>query len=442
MVDKSLHLISLGCTKNLVDSEVMLGALKDYSVIDDLENADVIIINTCGFIQSAKEESIATILDAASRRKKDALIVASGCLSERYSKELQQMIPEIDIITGVGDYDRIDEMIRQKKGILSKSTFLIGENQERVITGSRNHAYIKISEGCNQACSFCAIPSFKGKLFSRTLDSILKEIEKLCHRGYADFTFIAQDSSSYLRDQGRVDGLIDLIKAVDKQNLARSARILYLYPSTTTPKLIKTIAQSKIFQNYFDMPIQHIANSMLKRMRRGVDAKKHRELLALMRSIPNSFVRSTVIVGHPGESEEEFLELCDFIDTFGFDRLNIFAFSSEEGTLADGMEDRIPTKVMNSRIKALDSILQKSQKQILNQMIGKEMDIILEGRSEISEYFYRARALSWAPEVDGEILINDSELPDLNLPEGYYQAVVTEVKEKMIFARVLRKLEP
>lgn len=442
MVDKSLHLISLGCTKNLVDSEVMLGALKDYSVIDDLENADVIIINTCGFIQSAKEESIATILDAASRRKKDALIVASGCLSERYSKELQQMIPEIDIITGVGDYDRIDEMIRQKKGILSKSTFLIGENQERVITGSRNHAYIKISEGCNQACSFCAIPSFKGKLFSRTLDSILKEIENLCHRGYTDFTFIAQDSSSYLRDQGRVDGLIDLIEAVDKQNLARSARILYLYPSTTTPKLIETIARSKIFQNYFDMPIQHIADSMLKRMRRGVDAKKHRELLALMRSIPNSFVRSTVIVGHPGESEEEFLELCDFIDTFGFDRLNIFAFSSEEGTLADGMEDRIPTKVMNSRIKTLDSILQRSQKQILNQMIGKEMDIILEGRSEISEYFYRARALSWAPEVDGEILINDSELPDLNLPEGYYQAVVTEVKEKMIFARVLRKLEP
>ena len=305
---KSLHLVSLGCTKNLVDSEVMLGALKDYEVTDRLESADVIIVNTCGFIQSAKEESIGVILDAASRRKKDALIVASGCLTQRYAKELQEMIPEIDIITGVGDYDRIDEMIRQKKGLLSKSTFLISEEKDRIITGSNLHAYIKISEGCNQTCSFCAIPSFKGKLFSRTLDSVLKEVENLCQKGYQDFTFIAQDSSSYLRDKGMADGLIKLIEAIDKQGLARSARILYLYPSTTTKELIDAIARSKIFANYFDMPIQHIAESMLKRMKRGVSANRHKELLELMRTVPDSFVRSTVIVGHPGESEEEFLK--------------------------------------------------------------------------------------------------------------------------------------
>ena len=186
---KSLHLVSLGCTKNLVDSEVMLGALKDYEVTDRLESADVIIVNTCGFIQSAKEESIGVILDAASRRKKDALIVASGCLTQRYAKELQEMIPEIDIITGVGDYDRIDEMIRQKKGLLSKSTFLINEKKDRIITGSNLHAYIKISEGCNQACSFCAIPSFKGKLKSREISSIIAELKDLVARGYKDFSF-------------------------------------------------------------------------------------------------------------------------------------------------------------------------------------------------------------------------------------------------------------
>lgn len=434
---KSLHLVSLGCTKNLVDSEVMLGALKDYEVTDRLESADVIIVNTCGFIQSAKEESIGVILDAASRRKKDALIVASGCLTQRYAKELQEMIPEIDIITGVGDYDRIDEMIRQKKGLLSKSTFLISEEKDRIITGSNLHAYIKISEGCNQTCSFCAIPSFKGKLFSRTLDSVLKEVENLCQKGYQDFTFIAQDSSSYLRDKGMADGLIKLIEAIDKQGLARSARILYLYPSTTTKELIDAIARSKIFANYFDMPIQHIAESMLKRMKRGVSANRHKELLELMRLVPDSFVRSTVIVGHPGESEKEFLELCDFVRDFGFDRLNIFAFSSEEGTLAHNMEAKVPTKVINARIKILDKILQKSQKQILQNMVGKKLDIILEGKSEISEYFYHARALNWAPEVDGEILINDSEVQDLT--NGYYEAVISEVKEGMIFARVLKK---
>lgn len=434
---KSLHLVSLGCTKNLVDSEVMLGALKDYEVTDRLESADVIIVNTCGFIQSAKEESIGVILDAASRRKKDALIVASGCLTQRYAKELQEMIPEIDIITGVGDYDRIDEMIRQKKGLLSKSTFLINEEKDRIITGSNLHAYIKISEGCNQTCSFCAIPSFKGKLFSRTLDSVLKEVENLCQKGYQDFTFIAQDSSSYLRDKGMADGLIKLIEAIDKQGLARSARILYLYPSTTTKELIEAIARSKIFANYFDMPIQHIAESMLKRMKRGVSANRHKELLELMRTVPDSFVRSTVIVGHPGESEEEFLELCDFVRDFGFDRLNIFAFSSEEGTLAHNMEAKVPIKVINARIKILDQILQKSQKQILQNMVGKKLDIILEGKSEISEYFYHARALNWAPEVDGEILINDSEVQDLT--NGYYEAVISEVKEGMIFARVLKK---
>ncbi len=435
---RNLHLISLGCTKNLVDSEVMLGALKDYKIIDTIELADVIIINTCGFIQSAKEESIGVILDAASRRKKDALIVASGCLTQRYAKELQEMIPEIDIITGVGDYDRIDEMIRQKKGMLSKSTFLISEDENRIITGSNLHAYIKISEGCNQACSFCAIPSFKGKLFSRTLDSVLKEVENLCQKGYQDFTFIAQDSSSYLRDKGVKNGLIELVKAIDRQGLARSARILYLYPSTTTKELIEAIARSKIFVNYFDMPIQHIAEGMLKRMKRGVSASKHRELLEFMRTVPDSFVRSTIIVGHPGESEEEFLELCDFVRDFGFDRLNIFAFSSEEGTLAYDMELKIPTKVINARIKTLDKILQKSQKQILKNMIGKKLNIIIEGKSEISEYFYHARALNWAPEVDGEILVNDSEIGDLI--DGYYEAVVSEVKEGMIFARVLKKI--
>ncbi|STP13038.1 MiaB-like tRNA modifying enzyme YliG [Helicobacter mustelae] len=437
---KTLHLVSLGCTKNLVDSEVMLGVLKEYKIIDDPSSADVIIINTCGFIQSAKEESIGMILKMAQERKEGALIVASGCLTQRYQKELREQIPEIDIITGVGDYDRIDEMIEQRRGISSDRVFLADEKKERIITGSRIHAYIKISEGCNQACSFCSIPSFKGKLKSRSIESVLKEIQNLSQRGYQDFTFIAQDSSSYLRDHGVKDGLVQLIGAIEEQGLARSARMLYLYPSTTTPHLIAVIRDSKIFQNYFDMPIQHIHAKMLKRMKRGASKERHIELLHAMRAVPDSFVRSTIIIGHPGESEEEFAELCSFLEDFVFDRLNVFAFSSEEGSAADLMEEKIPTKIINQRIKKIEQILKKQQKRILNSMIGKQYEVLLEGKSAISEYFYSARALPWAPEVDGEILINDSELDTLALDPGYYLAQITEVRDGMIFGRVVERL--
>lgn len=439
--EKTLHLVSLGCTKNLVDSEVMLGRLRDYKIIEDYTQADVIIINTCGFIQSAKEESIGMILQMAQGKKEGALIVASGCLTQRYKEELQELIPEIDIITGVGDYDKIDLMIESKKGIASQRVFLADESKERIITGSNLHAYIKISEGCNQSCSFCSIPSFKGKLQSRSIESILQEIEMLCRRGYQDFTFIAQDSSSFLRDKGRSDGLIELIKAVDKQALAKSARILYLYPTTTTLELIKTIADSKIFQNYFDMPIQHISDTMFKRMKRGANAKKHKELLQAMRAVEGSFVRSTIIIGHPQESQEEFDELCDFLEDFAFDRLNIFAFSAEEGTLAHQMEEQIPTKVINHRIKQVDKIIKKQQKKLLADMVGKTYKVLLEGKSELSEYFYNARVLSWAPEVDGAILINDSALEDLTLSNGYYEAQVSEVRGDLIFAKVLQKID-
>ncbi|PAF42947.1 30S ribosomal protein S12 methylthiotransferase RimO [Helicobacter sp. 11S03491-1] len=440
-MNKKLHLISLGCTKNLVDTEVMLGRLSEYEITDTPEDADVIIINTCGFIQSAKEESIQTILEISKYRKKGALLVASGCLSQRYQKELKELIPEIDIVTGVGDYDKIDKMLNSKKGYFSSNVFLANESTSRVITGSKIHAYIKISEGCNQNCSFCAIPSFKGRLHSRGIESVLKEIKYLNLQGYCDFTFIAQDSSSYMRDMGNQEGLIALIDAVEKQNLAKSARILYLYPSGTTTTLIHKIRDSKIFQNYFDMPIQHISDKMLQRMKRGANKAKHIQLLKTMREIEGSFVRSTIIIGHPGESEEEFEELCNFLENFIFDRLNIFAFSAEEGTSAYNMEEKIPTRIINKRINIVNKIIQSQQKQIYHQMLHQSYPIVLEGKSQISRYFYSARDLRWAPEVDGEILINDSMLDDMILKSGYYEAILNEVKDGLLFAKVVKKIE-
>ncbi|MCX2717202.1 30S ribosomal protein S12 methylthiotransferase RimO [Helicobacter sp. MIT 21-1697] len=442
---QNLHLISLGCTKNLVDSEVMLGQLKSYHLTPELKLADIIIINTCGFIESAKQESIQTILEASANRKKGALLVVSGCLAERYAKELKEEIPEIDIITGVGDYDKIAEMIAQLRSLQSKQVFLADERNERVIIGSSFHAYIKLSEGCNQQCSFCAIPQFKGKLHSRTLNSTLKELENLYNQGFRDFSFIAQDSSSYMRDLGQKDGLRQLIDEIDKLNLPISARIFYLYPSSTSLELIESIATSKSFLPYFDMPIQHISDSMLKIMRRGANKAKHIELLKAMREIPHSFVRTSFVIGHPNEGEAEFAELCEFIQSFDFDRINLFAYSPQEGTAAFTLPNRPDTKTTNKRINALNRIIKSQYKAHNLALVGQEAQIILEGKSEMSAYFYKARLKLWGKDIDGEILINDSEIVDNNnemisLQEGYYRAKITQCKDNLLFGKVISPL--
>ena len=412
-MSKKLHLISLGCTKNLVDSEVMLGRLSTYENTQDVSEADVVIVNTCGFIEAAKQESIQTLLNALEVKKDGAILVASGCLSERYAKELKQEIPEIDIITGVGDYDKIDAMIEERKNgqkvcQSQNGVFLADETTKRVISGSKIHAYIKLSEGCNQKCSFCAIPSFKGKLHSRTLESTLKEVQNLVKQGFRDFSFISQDSSSYMRDLGVKDGLVELIKGIDtlvENGLElRSARILYLYPSTTSKELIQAICDSKVFVNYFDMPLQHTSSSVLKAMGRSHHFK---DLLKAMRATPNSFVRTSFIIGHPGESEQDFKELCAFIKEFPFDRMNLFAFSKEEGTKSATME-QIPQKIVNARLKAINAIFTKQYQVDLKALKDKEIIAIIEGKSEESEYFYSARDVRFAPNIDGEILINDS----------------------------------
>lgn len=442
-MSKKLHLISLGCTKNLVDSEVMLGRLSTYENTQDVSEADVVIVNTCGFIEAAKQESIQTLLNALEVKKDGAILVASGCLSERYAKELKQEIPEIDIITGVGDYDKIDAMIEERKNgqkvcQSQNGVFLADETTKRVISGSKIHAYIKLSEGCNQKCSFCAIPSFKGKLHSRTLESTLKEVQNLVKQGFRDFSFISQDSSSYMRDLGVKDGLVELIKGIDtlvENGLElRSARILYLYPSTTSKELIQAICDSKVFVNYFDMPLQHTSSSVLKAMGRSHHFK---DLLKAMRATPNSFVRTSFIIGHPGESEQDFKELCAFIKEFPFDRMNLFAFSKEEGTKSATME-QIPQKIVNARLKAINAIFTKQYQVDLKALKDKEIIAIIEGKSEESEYFYSARDVRFAPNIDGEILINDSLLEGA-LETGYYRVKITEVVGENVLGLVIAR---
>jgi len=434
-LSKNLHLISLGCTKNLIDSEVMLGRLSEYAITDEAPNADVIIINTCGFIDAAKAESINTILEIHEQRKENSILVVSGCLSERYREELQLELPEVDIFTGVGDYAKIDELIAKRENRFSESVYLADENVKRVITGSNYHAYIKISEGCNQQCSFCAIPSFKGKLHSRTLVSIIKEVQNLVAQGYYDFSFVSQDSSSYGRDIGYKEGLIELIDAIESIEGIQSARILYLYPSTTSFELIDKIADSTIFQTYYDMPIQHIDDAMLKTMKRGFDEAKTIELLNYMSSKPNRFIRSAIIVGHPTESQEQFEKVAQFVQDFEFDRLSVFEYSNEESTKAYEME-QIDSETIAQRAQVLGEMVVQTNRNALQKSVGKTLEVVIEGESDEHAYLLSARPLSWAFEIDGDILINDTN--DKAIEYGkIYRAKITELAGDRLLATVL-----
>ena len=431
-----LHLISLGCNKNLVDSEIMLGRLQNYDITDNISDADVIIVNTCGFIKSAKEESIQTILEMHEARKNGSLLVVTGCLMQRYKDELIKELPEVDLFTGVANYDKIDEIILKKQNLFSPQTYLQA-NEERVITGSNYHAYIKISEGCNQKCSFCAIPTFKGKLKSRSLENIVNEVKNLVKKGYYDFSFLSQDSSSYMRDQGVSDGLINLINEIEKIKGVRSARILYLYPSTTSKELISRIIASPIFHNYFDMPIQHISENMLKIMKRGSGAKKIKELLNLMRNAENSFLRTGVIVGHPGESEENFEELYEFLEEFKFDRISAFAYSKEEDTASFEME-QIPAKIISKRLSKIEKITKKAINESLQKELGKQIYASLEGISSEGEMFYAAKKDIWDKDIDGEILINESDVKELEIG-SLYLCEVSDVVDQKLVATIIKK---
>lgn len=433
-----LHLISLGCNKNLVDSEIMLGRLQHYTLTDEPSEADVIIVNTCGFIASAKEESVRTILEIAEAKKADATLVVTGCLMQRYRDELMRELPEVDLFTGVGDYDKIDQILLKKTNLFSPEVYL-QSREERVITGSNYHAYIKIAEGCNQRCSFCAIPTFKGRLKSRALGDIVGEVKRLTSKGYYDFSFLSQDSSSYGLDRGEKDGLINLINAIEQIDGVKTARVLYLYPTTTSNALIERIVASPKFVNYFDMPIQHISKTMLRTMRRGASEERVRELLALMRAAPQSFLRTGVIVGHPGESKADFNELCEFLSEFKFDRVSAFAYSREESTAAFDME-QVPVKTISARLSRIEKLTTAAIKRSLSECVGGEYVVSLEGVSSEGEMFYLAKLALWDKDIDGEVLINDSDVSELKVG-GRYRCRITDATPTQLIGKIIGEAE-
>lgn len=428
-----LHLISLGCNKNLVDSEIMLGRLRQYALTDDATQADAIIVNTCGFIRSAKEESIRTILELSKAKKDNAVLCVTGCLMQRYKEELMKELPEVDVFSGVGDYDKIDEILLSRHSRFSPQTYLT-QGATRVITGSSYHAFVKISEGCNQHCSFCAIPTFKGKLKSRSIDNIVQELTALVAQGFSDFSFLAQDSSSFGFDTDD-QNLIKLIDAVEKVKGVKRARILYLYPTSTTFELIKRIENSSVFVNYFDMPIQHISDKMLKIMRRGSGSQKLKELLGAMREVKGSFLRTGVIVGHPGEEEADFAELCDFLTKFEFDRISAFAYSREEDTAAYEMP-QVKNATVTKRLTAAEKIINTAIHTSFSKLVGKTVRVVINGSSSEGEMFFGAKCVEWDRDIDGEILVNDSEVKELQVG-GEYDCFISEFSGEKLIGQIL-----
>ena len=380
MIKQKLNFISLGCAKALVDSEKLIGALKNtnYDITDNPEDADTMVINTCGFIDMARQESIDTILQATELKKKGTLnkLVVMGCLSERYPKELSKDIPEVDYFFGSNDHVKIMQLLTGKEFSQDDPIFL------RSILTPQHYAYIKIAEGCDNGCSFCSIPIMRGLQKSRSIDSIIWEAEKLSDQGVKELLIIAQDTTSYGWDLKPKQYLNNLVEELDRLDF-EWIRIHYAHPAHLSRKIIHSIANANNFCSYLDMPIQHASDPILKSMRRGLNAEGIKKRIQLLRdAVQDIKIRTTLIVGYPGETEEDFEKLCSFIEEVRFDRLGVFTYSEEEGTLAEALKDDIPQAVKNDR-KAKIMDLQANISNENNQlMIGKEFRVLVDDAGE------------------------------------------------------------
>ena len=413
-----LGLISLGCSKNLVDSENILGFLiknRGYELVEDLNTADIITVNTCAFIGDAKEESIEAILEASEYKTTGNLkkLIVAGCLSERYGEELIKEIPEIDAVIGTGDIDKIcsivDSILEDKKEVVVGSQdFLPNSQTERVITTYPHTAYLKISEGCDKRCTYCIIPSLRGDLRSRSIEDIVEEAELLAKSGVKELNLLAQESTEYGLDNYKEKALAKLLRELAKVDGIEWIRTYYMYPNSITDELIEVMKNEPKVCKYFDVPIQHISDDILQRMGRAKSGDYIRSILGRIRnSIPDAVIRTTVIVGFPGETEEQFEELKDFIQEFKFDYVGVFKYSREEDTVAYNMPDQVPEEIKEKRWAELINLQGEIAERKNEQFIGREVEVLIDGISSESEYMLEGRTRGQALEIDGKVLTND-----------------------------------
>ena len=413
---EKVSLVSLGCPKNLVDAEVMLGYLSRdaYEVTTDETKADIIIVNTCAFIKEAKQESIDTILDLADR-KHDArcrLLIVTGCLPQRYQEELAKELPEVDIFIGTGDYPRIAEIIAEKRTTSEQlcytgdPNFVYNDELPRLQSSPHYTAYLKIAEGCSNNCAYCVIPSLRGALRSRPLASLLVEAQQLVTGGVKELNLIAQDITAYGKDLPDTPTLEGLIAELAKMQGLKWIRLLYAYPDGVTDSLIALIKNEPKVCKYLDLPIQHISDPILKRMKRRSGEEEIRSLIAkLRREIPDIAIRTSLIVGFPGETSEDFKKLLQFVEETRFDRLGVFCYSREEGTPAAQMPDQVSERIKRERHKKLMRTQARVSFKHNRTLVETEEEVLVEGYSEETELLLKGRSSRQAPDVDGLVYI-------------------------------------
>ncbi|HET9283341.1 MAG TPA: 30S ribosomal protein S12 methylthiotransferase RimO [Candidatus Angelobacter sp.] len=484
--------VSLGCPKNLVDSEVMMGMLQTggAQITSRAEDADVIVVNTCSFIDSAKQESVNTILEMAQHKisgKAQKLVVA-GCLVERYRAEIQKNIPEVDAVVGTGELEHIlaaagihttgaaaaensspfvilnsssasqslksgvparaEGLAREQSGRFSRSewdgaiadlpNYLYNETTPRVLATPKASAYIKIAEGCDHPCGFCIIPQLRGKFRSRHFESVIAEAERLAANGVREITLIGQDTTCYGEDLGLKDGLALLLERLAQIEELRWVRFLYAYPNKITGKLLETIAANEKICSYIDVPLQHASASALKRMKRGAGADIFLKSIAKMRrTIPNLTLRTSFIVGFPGETEKDFAELCEFVQTAQFDWLGVFSYSNEEGSAAYHLDNKVPPREIERRRKKLMQIQRQISKKNKRKLIGCEFDVLALGPSEETDLLWEGRTEMHAPEIDGKLFINDFGDHEELVPGTFYRCEITEAHDYDLVARIV-----
>jgi ribosomal protein S12 methylthiotransferase len=415
-MSEKVKVVTLGCEKNLVDSEIMSGLIHErgYSLVEDKEEATVIIVNTCGFIDAAKEESVNTILELADLKQTANLkaLIVSGCLTQRYKEVLMNEMPEIDGIVGTGDFvkinDIIDEALQGRKPIfVGNPIFNYEQALPRRVATPRYTAYVKIAEGCDNACTFCSIPMMRGAFRSRSVESIVAEVEQLASQGVKEISLIAQDSTNYGTDLYDRFMLPELMNRVSEVPGIEWVRLHYAYPGFFTDELIETIATNPKICKYIDMPLQHSEDSILKRMRRPGRQKDARELVRRIRErIPGVAMRTSLIVGFPGETEEDFNNLTEFVQEMEFDRLGVFSYSKEEDTPASRLPDQVDEEIKEYRANSLMEVQREIAKMRNGNRIGQVIDVLIErydGRNDV----YIGRSQFDAPEIDGEVFVTN-----------------------------------
>ena len=489
--------VSLGCPKNLVDSEVMMGMLSTAGaqITNRADDADIIVVNTCSFINTAKQESVDTILEMANlkTRGRAKRLIVTGCLVERYRKEIQAQIPEVDAVVGTGELDKIlaaagvenlgaaptanspftilnassasqslksgshehehvharaEGTAREQAGRFSRSdwdgaiadlpNYLYDDQTPRILSTAKYTAYIKIAEGCDHPCAFCIIPQLRGKFRSRRFESVIAEAERLAQQGVREINLIGQDTTCYGEDRELKDGLALLLERLAQIEKLKWVRFLYAYPNKITGKLLETIARNPKICPYIDVPLQHASASVLKRMKRGASADIFLKTIAKMRKqVPNLTLRTSFIVGYPGETAEDFEELMEFVRTAEFDWLGVFSYSDEEGSPAYALDRKVPEREIERRRRQLMQAQKSISKRKRRQMVGKTVEVMLEGPSEETDMLWEARTMAHAPEIDGKVFINDFGAHEDAQPGQFFQAEVTEAHDYDLVARLL-----